>query len=112
MRAEWSLGAVVLGLGALVGTAGPASAKSAVSCSGVVLAGGAELLCSHVAPTEPAQFCTYSWALSLPTNQIQVVNGSFLVPTGSTNVQEYEASGFARAASEPIVICQGKRKAP
>ena len=52
------------------------------------------------------------WALATPANQIQVVNGSFLLPPGSSNVQVYEASGFARASSEPIVMCQGKRRAP
>jgi hypothetical protein len=87
-----------------------ALAKSAVSCAGAVSAGGAQLLCSHVAPKMPAQLCTFSWALAtIPTNQPLVVTGSVLLPPGSSNVQVYQGAGFARAMSEPIVLCQGKR---
>jgi hypothetical protein len=35
--------------------AGPVLAKSAVSCGGAALVGGAQLLCSHVDPKAPAQ---------------------------------------------------------
>lgn len=111
MRAKWRLAWLSAGFGALIGFAAPAAAASAVNCGGSVLLGGVELLCSHVAPKAPAQVCTFSWALVTPANQIQVVNGSFLLPPGSSNVEVYEASGFARASSEPIVICQGKRRA-
>jgi hypothetical protein len=112
MRVKWSLWLVAASFGALLGLAGPAAAQTVVSCGGAVAAGGAELLCSHVNPRAPAQLCTYSWALSTPANQIQIVDGDFLLPPGSSNVQVYQGAGFARATSEPIVICQGKRGAP
>lgn len=94
--------------------ASPALAKSAVSCGGAVLLGGVQLLCSHVDPSAPAQVCNYSWALATPSNQTQVVEGSFLIPPGVSNLMVYQGGGFVRALSEPIVLCQGKRerKAP
>ena len=88
---------------------GPVLAKSAVSCGGAALIGGAQLLCSHVDPKAPAQLCTFSWALATTANQTQVVSGSFLLPPGVSNFQVYEGSGFTHAMSGPIVLCQGKR---
>jgi hypothetical protein len=92
--------------------AGPVLAKSAVSCGGAALIGGAQLLCSHVDPKAPAQLCTFSWALATAANQTQVVSGSFLLAPGVSNFQVYEGSGFTHAMSGPIVLCQGKRPAP
>jgi hypothetical protein len=92
--------------------AGPALAKSAVSCGGAALLGGAQLVCSHVDPRQPAQLCTFSWALATPANQTQIVSGSFLIPPGTSNQQVYFGSGFGHAMSGPIVLCQGKRPAP
>jgi hypothetical protein len=92
--------------------AGRALAKSAVSCGGAALIGGAQLLCSHVDPKAPAQLCTFSWALASAANQTQVVSGSFLLPPGVANFQVYEGSGFTHAMSGPIVLCQGKRPSP
>jgi hypothetical protein len=92
--------------------ANPALAKAVVSCGGAALLGGAQLLCSHLDPKEPAQLCTFSWALVTQTNQMQVVHGAFLLPPGASNVQVYRTGGFSHAASEPIVLCQGKHRAP
>jgi hypothetical protein len=89
----------------------PALAKTPIVCGGAVLLNGAQLLCSHVDPTQPAQLCTYSWALATSANQVQVVSGSFLLQPKMANVQVYSASGFAHAMSEPIVLCQGKKSA-
>jgi hypothetical protein len=86
-----------------------AFAKSPVVCGGAALLSGAQLLCSHVDPTQPAQLCTYSWALATPSNQVQVVSGSFLLQPKMSNVQVYSAGGFAHAMSEPIVLCQGRK---
>ncbi len=97
---------------AVVGATGPALAKSAVSCGGAALLGDAQLLCSHVEPKAPAQLCTFRWALATSRNQTQVVQGSFLLPPGASNVQVYQSGGFAHAMSGPIVLCQGKRRAP
>ena len=85
------------------------SGNTIVSCGGAVLLGGAQLLCSHVDPSAPPQICTYSWALATPANQTQIVEGSFLIPPGTSNLMVYQGSGFVRALSEPIVLCQGKR---
>ena len=92
--------------------AGPAEARSAVSCVGVVLAGAAQMLCSHVIPTAPPQFCTFRWELATPANQPQLVQGAVTLPPGATNVEVYQGSGFARAVAPPIVLCQGRKGAP
>ena len=96
----------------MLAAAQPALAKTIVSCGGAALLGGAQLMCSHIDPREPAQICTFRWALATPANQTQIVQGSFLLPPGASNVQVYQAAGFAHAMSEPIVLCQGKRRAP
>ena len=107
-RSLGRLGSVSCALSLLV-LAEPAFGKQIVSCGGAVLLGGAQLLCSHVDPSAPAQVCTYSWALATPANQTQVVEGAFLIPPGTSNLMAYQGGGFARALSEPIVLCQGKR---
>lgn len=95
----------------LIGVAASHSAlaRPAFSCGGAALLGGAQLMCSHVDPKAPAQICTFSWALATSASQVQVVSGSFLLPPGASDVQVYQGAGFARAMSEPIVLCQGKR---
>jgi hypothetical protein len=90
-------------------SAAPADAASAVRCGGAALLSGAELLCSHTDPRKPTQLCTFSWALATVSNQTQIVQGSFLLPPGSSNVQVYAGAGFSHAMSQPIVMCQGKR---
>ncbi len=88
-----------------------AFAGTVVSCNGVAMVGGAQLVCSHLDPKSPPQFCTYSWALATMINATQVVQGSFLLQPGANNTTIYQGSGFAHAMSNPIVLCQGKRKA-
>ena len=89
-----------------------ASAKSPASCAGVAMAGGAQLICSQPDAKAMAQFCTYSWALVTPTNAIQIVQGSFLLPPRASNVQVYQGSGFSSASSNPIVLCRGQSQTP
>jgi hypothetical protein len=108
MRRSALIAATTILVGASVA---PVFAKSPVVCGGAALLSGAQLLCSHVDPTQPAQLCTYSWALATPANQVQVVSGSFLLQPKMSNVQVYSAGGFAHAMSEPIVLCQGKKVA-
>ncbi len=85
-----------------------AHAASPVSCAGAVMMGGAQLMCTHLDPTAPPQFCTFSWALATTANVTQVVDGSFLLPPGASNMQIYQGSGFSTALSQPIVMCQNK----
>jgi hypothetical protein len=92
---------------AILGCAFPAAAKDAVSCGGAAMLGGAQLNCSHVEPKAPPQFCTFSWALHTPAGGQQIVEGSFMLPPGASNVQVYQGSGFDSALSNPIVICRG-----
>ncbi len=101
----------LLALGILVLSANGAAlaAPSAVSCGGAAMLGGAQLLCSHVEPKAPAQLCTFSWALMTTDNVSKVVDGSFLLPPGASNVAVYQGTGFNSQLSGPIVLCQGKK---
>ena len=94
---------------ALVGCPGAAVAKEAVSCGGAAMLGGAQLNCSHVEPAAPAQFCTFSWALHTTAGDQKIVEGTFLLPPGASNVTIYQGSGFDSALSNPIVICRGNK---
>lgn len=85
------------------------SAAQVVSCGGAAMAGGAELMCSHVQPTAPPQFCTYSWALMTTAGTLNTVQGSFLLPPGASNQPVYQGYGFSNAVSNPIVLCQGRK---
>lgn len=98
-----------LAAAALLTAASPAWSDSAVSCGGAALIGGAQLVCSHVNPKAPAQFCTFSWALATPANQTRIVQGSFLIAPGASGIAVYQGSGFTHAMSPPIVLCQGRR---
>ncbi|MER9104087.1 hypothetical protein NKH95_09045 [Mesorhizobium sp. M0848] len=93
---------------AIAGWPGIAFAKDAVSCGGAAMLGGAQLNCSHVEPQAPL-FCTYSWALHIPAGDQKIVEGSFMLPPGATNVTVYQGSGFDGALSDPIVICRGSK---
>lgn len=86
-----------------------ARADGAASCGGFAMLGGAQINCSHVVPTAPAQVCTFSWALLTTANTLSTVQGSFLLPPGATNMTVYQGGGFASALSNPIVLCQGKK---
>jgi hypothetical protein len=90
----------------------PTLAGSIVNCGGAALLGGAQLICSHIVATAPPQLCTFSWALATADNQTRVISGSFLIQPGVANLQVYQGAGFAHAMSEPIILCQGKRRAP
>ncbi|WP_246677784.1 MULTISPECIES: hypothetical protein [unclassified Mesorhizobium] len=94
---------------ALVGCPGAAAAKDAVSCGGAAMLGGAQLNCSHVESKAPPQFCTFSWDLHTMAGDQKVVEGSFMLPPGASNVQVYQGSGFDSALSNPIVICRGNK---
>lgn len=107
-RLAWRLAAAGIGLIVIA----PASARTPVACAGAVLAGAAQLLCSEADPTVPPQFCTFKWELATLANEAQGVQGAFTIPAGAVNLQVFEGTGFARAMSPPIVLCQGRRGAP
>ena len=65
---------------------------------------GAGLVHADDTPTDQAQ-----GSFPTPANQTQIVEGSFLIPPGTSNFMAYQGGGFIRALSEPIVLCQGKR---
>jgi len=92
----------------LAGYPGIASAEHAVSCGGVAMLGAAQLSCSHVEPKASAQLCTFSWSLHTPNGDQRIVEGSFLIAPGTSNITVYQASGFDSALSNPIVVCRGK----
>ena len=50
---------------------------------------------------------TFSWALHTTAGEQKIVEGSFSLPPGASNVQVYQGSGFDSALSNPIVICRG-----
>ncbi|MGN6548495.1 MAG: hypothetical protein ACTHJ3_01165 [Pararhizobium sp.] len=91
---------------ALLSAASPALAEGAVSCGGMAMLGAAQLLCNHVAPRAPTQLCTFKWSLLTSDGEPKTVEGSFLLPPKATNVQVYSGSGFDRALSNPVVLCQ------
>ena len=103
------LAAGLAGLAIVLASSGSAYAAAPVSCGGAAMLGGAQLMCSHVDPKAPAQFCTFSWALMTMTNASQVVEGSFLLLPKASNVQVYQGSGFSSQLSLPIVQCQGSK---
>jgi hypothetical protein len=86
-----------------------AVAATAFSCGGAAMMGGAQLVCSHVDPKAPAQFCTFSWALMSTAAGATVVSGSFLLTPGVANLSVYQGSGFAYALSNRIVLCQQRK---
>jgi hypothetical protein len=104
-----ALGAGLALVGAVALQSSPARAASAVSCGGFAMLGGAQINCSHVDPRAPTQFCTFSWSLADSANVQRIVEGTFLLPPGSSNATVYQGSGFATALSQPIVLCQGRR---
>lgn len=84
-----------------------AEAAPAYACNGAALAGGAQLLCSHVDPKAPAQNCNFSWALRGSDDATSVVQGTFLLAPGSSNVVVYQGFGYDSALSGPVVVCEG-----
>jgi hypothetical protein len=105
---QYIIGGSLVATGLLCGPRAEA-AKPPVSCVGAVMMGGAQLMCSHVDSEAPPQMCTYSWDLLLLDGTSKVVAGSFLIPSGTANMQIYQGSGYANAATGPIVMCRGKK---
>jgi hypothetical protein len=116
VESKAAIGALAVRLGRFVGAAsamlfsivGVARADQPVSCGGVAMAGGAEIVCNHVLPTAPPQFCTFSWALVTTSGSTTVAQGTFLIAPGMADDTVYQGFGFASALSNPIVLCQGR----
>lgn len=68
--------------------------------------GAAALLCNHTQSDQPAQICTYSWALMTADGITKVVDGSFLIAPGTANMQVYSANGYSTQLTGPIVMCR------
>jgi len=83
----------------------PAQAENAVSCGGAAMQGGAQLMCSQTKPHALTQLCTFSWALMTETQTSQIVEGSFLLAPGASNMQVYQGSGFVSQLTPPIILC-------
>ncbi len=88
---------------------GEAVAAPRVSCAGAAMMGGAQLLCSNTDPGQVPETCTFSWSLVAMDGTSSVVQGSFRLPPGSTNMIVYQGSGFNAALTEPVVLCQGRK---
>ena len=99
------------GLTALVlaASAQPVSARAAFSCGGFAQLGGAQLLCSHTDPAAPTQICTFSWTLVATSGAPSVVQGSFGLTPGLTNLTAYQGTGYTYALATPVVLCQGRK---
>ncbi len=112
MRSRWT---TMLRVAAAIGLPGGGRAEAAqpaFSCAGFAQLGGAQLLCSHTDPAAPTQICTFSWSLAGPGGSPTVVQGSFLLTPGQTNVTVYQGSGFPYALANPVVLCQAGRTPP
>jgi len=96
---------IVIALGTISTTLKPALA-AAVSCAGMALSGGAQILCSNIGRAPAAQSCTFQWTLQTVAGAPRVVEGAFQLPAHAQNLSVYQASGFALATSPPIILCQ------
>ena len=83
-------------------------AAAPYACGGAALAGGAQLLCSHIDPAAPPQSCSFSWALMTTGNTTSVVQGTLLLEPGTSNAVVYQGFGFNSALASSIVICEGQ----
>lgn len=104
-RRNWAKGLVAL-VAAVVGGTGPGIAQPAASCSGAAMFGGTQLVCSHVDPAAPAAVCTFSWTLQTTAGALKIVDGSFMVPPGASNLVVYQSGGFSAALANPIILCE------
>ena len=87
---------------------GIAAAAAAFNCGSFAMMGGAEILCSHIDPSAPAQICNFSWDLMSSETGQTIVNGTFTLPPGVSNAVVYQGSGFSYPLANPIILCQGQ----
>ncbi len=87
-----------------------AEAGPAYACGGAALAGGAQLICSHIDPTAPPQSCNFFWSLMSTDDTTSVVQGTFLLEPGTSNAVVYQGFGYSMALANPVVTCQGAPK--
>ena len=100
------LGAILGGVLILPAENSPAGAASPVSCGGAAMQGAGP---QDKVVRELKELCNFSWALITTANVSRIVEGSFLLPPGAANLQVYQGAGFSSAASQPIVMCQGRK---
>jgi hypothetical protein len=99
---------LITALAAALLASATAEAAPAYACGGFALAGGAQLLCSHIDPKAPTQTCSFFWSLMTTDNRTDVVQGTFLLVPGTANAVVYQGFGFNEALANPIVLCQGR----
>jgi hypothetical protein len=87
-----------------------AEAAQPYACGGAALAGGAQLICSHIDPTAPPQSCNFFWSLMSTDDTTSVVQGTFLLEPGTSNAVVYQGFGFNMALANPVITCQGSPK--
>ena len=90
----------------------PTAAEATVpyACGGAALAGGAQLICSHIDPTAPPQSCNFFWSLMTTDDTTSVVQGTFLLEPGTSNAVVYQGFGFTMALANPVILCQSAPK--
>ena len=84
-----------------------AEAAQPYACGGAALAGGAQLICSHIDPTAPPQSCNFFWSLMSTDDTTSVVQGTFLLEPGTSNAVVYQGFGYTMALANPVITCQG-----
>jgi hypothetical protein len=77
------------------------------ACGGAALAGGAQLVCSHIDPTAPPQSCNFFWSLMTTDDVTSVAQGTFLLEPGTSNAVVYQGFGYNMALANPVITCQG-----
>jgi hypothetical protein len=90
----------------------PSSVEAAqpYACGGAALAGGAQLVCSHIDPTAPPQSCNFYWSLMATDDTTSVVEGTFLLEPGTSNAVVYQGFGYNMALANPVILCQSSPK--
>jgi hypothetical protein len=84
------------------------------ACGGAALAGGAQLICSHIDPTAPPQSCSFFWSLMSTDDTTSVVQGRFYsnreratpssIRASASIWRSQTRSSYARARQAELII--------
>jgi len=78
-----------------------AEAAQPYACGGAALAGGAQLICSHIDPTAPPQSCNFFWSLMATDDTTSVVQGTFLLEPGTSKRRGLSGLRLQHGARKP-----------